>query len=129
MCRDRHPEIFWKGRPDLAKSGVWEGGNFRIFRIFPKWKTATLVGQGLAWEVQKRYFRPKNLGFWVIFCHFPLFGGFPGSPIGLYWALLAHVGPAAVAKPLDKVGDRGTYFGRLLHVGWQVRARGWRVHG
>ena len=91
MCRDRHPEIFWKGRPDLAKSGVWEGGNFRIFRIFPKWKTATLVGQGLAWEVQKRYFRPKNLGFWAIFGHIPLFGGFPWAPlwgpIGSYWLL------------------------------------------
>ena len=60
--------------------------DFRIFRIFPKWKTATLVGQDSAWEVQKRYFRPKNLGFWAIFGHFPLYGGFPWVP---YWPLLA----------------------------------------
>ena len=60
------------------------GQDFRIFRIFPKWKTATLVGQDSAWEVQKRYFRLKNLVFWAIFGHFPLFGGFPWVP---YWPL------------------------------------------
>ena len=39
------------------------GRDFRIFRIFPKWKTAGMVGQDSAWEVQKHYFRSKNLGF------------------------------------------------------------------
>ena len=66
--------------------GIWVG-IFRNFRIFPKWKTATLVGQDSAWEVQKHYFLPKNIGFGIIFGHFPLYGGFPWVP------LLAPIGP------------------------------------
>ena len=67
------------------------GRDFRIFRIFPKWKTATLVGQDSAWEVQKRYFRPKNLVFLAIFGNFPLFGGSPGVPPSLLLAPLGHL--------------------------------------
>ena len=62
--------IWWQGVPKNAGP-----------RDRSKWKTATLVGQDSAWEVQKRYFRPKNLSFWAIFGNFPLFGGSPwGAP-------------------------------------------------
>ena len=72
-----NPAMVGKMTQNIRGFGSGWVGIFRNFRIFPKWKTATLVGQDSAWEVQKRYFRPKNLGFWAIFGHFPLFGGSP----------------------------------------------------
>ena len=71
------------GRPQS-----WEILGFSgFFRIFRYWKTATLVGQDSAWEVQKRYFRPKNLSFLDYFWPFPIIWGFPLGP------LLAPLGP------------------------------------
>ena len=53
--------------------------------------------------------KPNYFLIWAIWgsvrAYFPILSYYlgvpPGSPIGPYWLLLAHVGPAAVAKPLD----------------------------
>ena len=45
-----------------------------------KLKTPMLAEEISAWRPQKPYFRPKNIGFYINFCYFPLFGGPPGGP-------------------------------------------------
>ena len=69
--------MFWGG----LRAG--KSLDFRIFQIFPKWNTATLVGQDSAWEVQKRYFRSKKTMFFGYFWPYPIIWGFPlGLPVG-----------------------------------------------
>ena len=57
---------------------------------------------GLGLGSPKTLFSAKEtmvFGLFLAISHYS--GVSPGSPIGPYWPLLAHVGPAAVAKPLD----------------------------
>ena len=81
-----NPAMVGKMTQNIRGFGSGWVGIFRNFRIFPKWKTATLVGQDSAWEVQKRYFLPKNRGFGLVFTISHYMGVSPGSP---YWPLLA----------------------------------------
>ena len=65
---------------------------------FPQMENRDLGWIDLGLGNPKTVFSAKNIGFCTIFGNFPLFGGFPWVP---YWALLAPLGPAAGAKPLD----------------------------
>ena len=73
------------------------GRDFRIFWIFPKWKTAGMVGQDSAWEVQKRYFPLKKQVFLQFLAISHYLGVPPGVPPSL---LLAPLGHLTVLDPL-----------------------------
>ena len=66
----------------------WEASEpgFSDFSDFPQMENRDLGWTGLGLGSPKTLFSAKKHSFWIIFGHFPLYGGFPWVP---YWPLLA----------------------------------------
>ena len=98
MCRDRHPEIFWKSgqiwqNDQSGRGEIWEFG----FSQGPG-------GAGIHPGGFVLMSGPQKLNYFLIWAiwgsvraYFPIISYYlgvpPGSPIGPYWPLLAPIGP------------------------------------
>ena len=86
MCRDRHPEIFWKVGQIWQNSGSGRG-IFSDFSDFPQMENRDLGWTGLGLGSPKTLFSAKKHRFLSIVWPFPIIWGFPLGP------LLAPIGP------------------------------------
>ena len=137
MCRDRHPEIFWKSgqiwqNDQSGRGEIWQFG----FSQGPGGAGIHPGGFVLMSGPQK----PNYFPIWAIlgvssgiFSHIiPLFGGSPWpllAPIGSYWPLLAPIGPywpllAAIGPYWPPLAPIGFYWPPLAHIGKLFKTRG-----
>ena len=107
MCRDRHPEIFWKSGQIWQNDPSWRGEIWEFgFSQGPGGAGIHPGGFVLMSGPQK----PNYFPIWTIWgsvrANFPILSHYLGvppgpllAPVGYYWPLLAPIGPYLVLLP------------------------------